>query len=125
MVAVIPAKNQEEIAETFKEHNIELCDGAMAMIARVGDEKVGSAVFSIVNNEMTLLSVLYPKEDIGLCDLISRAAMNYGVNRNIMYCELGEKAPKKEFYTLGFIKNSEETTIDIIKTFTLCTNCKK
>ncbi len=123
MVRVKPV-NVHEIEEYFKLHNVEICDGAMAMVALEGEERVGSAVFSITENNLTLLSVQYPEKDLFICDLTSRAVMNYGVNRGKLYCELGEKAPFKEFVLFGFIKNAEEKTINIIKTFTMCTNCK-
>lgn len=124
MVRVTPAKSQEEIESLFNEHGIDLCEGANAVVAIENDEKVGSAVFSLIGTELTLLSVIYPNKDLYICDLTSRAVMNYGVNRGALYCELGEKAPFAEFVAFGFIKNSTETSVNIIRTFTMCTNCK-
>ncbi len=124
MVTVKPLKDADSISQMFDAHSIELCDGAVAMIAVEGDKEVGSAVFSMIGTELTVLSVKYPKEDIYICDLVSRAVMNYGVNRGAMFCEIVPTAPVKEFYLLGFIKSVDETSIDIIKTFTMCTKCK-
>ena len=124
MVRVTPAKNQEEVKDYFDAHGIEMCDGANAVVAIENDSVVGSAVFSLVGTDLTLLSVKYPKKDLYICDLTSRAVMNYGVNRGALYCELGEKAPYAEFVAFGFIKNAEETSVNIIRTFTMCTNCK-
>lgn len=125
MIEVKPSKSQEEINAIFKLHGIELCDGAMSVNAIENGKVVGSAVFSMIGTELTLLSVIYPSDDIYVCDLVSRAVMNYGVNRGAMYCELGESAPKKEFLAFGFIENINDTSVNIIKTFTMCTNCKK
>ncbi len=125
MVEVRPSKSKEEIEKIFELHGIDLCEGAMACNAIENGRVVGSAVFSLVNTELTLLSVIYPKDDIYICDLVSRAVMNYGANRNALYCELGEKVPKMEFLSFGFIENINETSVNIIKTFTMCTNCKK
>ena len=124
VVNVRPVQSDEEIVGLFKEHNIELCQGAMAMIAIEKGNQVGSAVFQLLNGELTLLSVDYPEKDYVLCDLISRGVMNYGVNRGVLYCNLGEKAPKAEFLMLGFIKDMSETSVNIIRTFTMCTHCK-
>ncbi len=124
MVSVKPVDNEAEIAELFNQHGIELCEGAMAMIAVEKGERVGSAVFKIAGEELTLLSVIYPKQDQFICDLVSRGVMNYGVNRGMLYCELGEKAPKAEFLMFGFIKDINETSVNIIRTFTMCTHCK-
>ncbi len=123
MVRVKPV-DEQEIELYFKQHNIEICDGAMAMVAIEGENTVGSAVFSLTEDKLTLLSVIYPEKDLFICDLTSRAVMNYGVNRGKLYCELGEKAPYKEFVLFGFIKSAEEKSVNIIKTFTMCTNCK-
>ncbi len=125
MIEVRPSKNAEEIKAIFALHGIELCEGAMAMNAIENGKVVGSAVFSSIGDKLTLLSVIYPPDDIYVCDLVSRAVMNYGANRDAMYCELGESAPKKEFLMFGFIENIDETSVNIIKTFTMCTNCKK
>lgn len=124
MVRVTPAKNQEEINSYFELHEIDLCDGANAVIAVENGTVVGSAVFSLVGTELTLLSVKYPKNDLYICDLTSRAVMNYGVNRGALFCELGEKAPFSEFIAFRFISNTNEKSVNIIKTFTMCTNCK-
>lgn len=125
MVAVKPVQSDREIAEIFDEHGVVLCDGAMAMIAVEKEKKVGSAAFQLLDGELTLLSVHYPKNDLYLCDLISRGAMNYGVNRGVLYCNLGEQAPKDEFVKFGFIKDLSETSVNIIRVFTMCTHCKK
>ncbi len=125
MIEVKPSKSQEEIEKIFKLHNIELCEGAMAVNAIENGKVVGSAVFSLIDTELTLLSVIYPKDDLYVCDLVSRAVMNYGVNRGAMYCELAATAPKAEFLALGFIENINETSLNIIRIFTMCTHCKK
>ena len=124
MVRVTPVKSQEEIEKYFDLHSVELCDGANVMVAIENDTVVGSAVFSLVGTDLTLLSVNYPKNDLYICDLTSRAVMNYGVNRGALFCELGEKAPFAEFVAFRFIENAKETSVNIIKTFTMCTNCK-
>ncbi len=125
MIEVRPSKNQEEIEEVFEIHGAKLCEGAMSVKAIENGKVVGSAIFSLVGTELTLISVIYPKDDIYVCDLVSRGVMNYGVNRGAMYCNLAKTAPKSEFLAFGFIENINETSINIIRTFTMCTNCKK
>ncbi len=125
MVAVTPAKNEQEIRNVFEEHGIELTDGAMAMRAVENNECVGSAAFTLIDGVLTLLSVKYPQKDMFICDLISRGVMNYGVNRGVLYCELGPAAPRKEFLMFGFIKSADEDSVNIIRTFTMCTHCKE
>ena len=124
MVNVRPVQSDKQVSELFIQHGIKQCDGGMAMVAIENERQVGSAVFQLINGELTLLSVEYPEKDYTLCDLISRGVMNYGVNRGVLYCQLGEKAPKAEFLMLGFIKDMSECSVNIIRTFTMCTHCK-
>ena len=93
MIEVTPAKSEQEVDIIFKQHGIATREGAMAMKAVENGKEVGSAAFTMIGGELTLLSVIYPHDDIYVCDLVSRAVMNYGVNRGALFCELAEKAP--------------------------------
>lgn len=125
MVAVKPVNDVELIKKLYAEHNIEFTENSNAVSAVENGEMVGSGLFTLIDGTLTLLSVKYPKNDLFVCDLISRGVMNYGVNRGVLYCELGENAPLAEFVAFGFIKSKEETSVNIIRTFTQCTHCNK
>ncbi len=125
MVAVKPVDDIELIKKLYAEHNIEFNEYSNAVSAVENGEMVGSGLFTLIDGVLTLLSVKYPKNDLFVCDLISRGVMNYGVNRGVLYCELGENAPFAEFVAFGFIKSKEETSVNIIRTFTQCTHCNK
>ena len=124
MIAVTPAKNQDQIKEVFNELGQTLSEKSMAVTAVENNKQIGCAAFNFDGEELTLLSVKYPKNDIFVCDLISRGVMNFGVNRNILYCELGPDAPIDEFVKLGFIKSKAEASVNIIKAFMECKSCK-
>ena len=123
MIHVKPATN-EQIAEIF-DNNI--FDGANAMIATDTDtgEFVGYSKFSIINGVFMLYEVSPAEKDIWLCDLISRATMNYAINRGIILCSLDKEAPKSAFLLLRYIENEQTDCINIIQLFTMCKNCSK
>lgn len=125
MVTVKPAPSAEKTEELFRTYRIPSCEGQMAMIAYDGDREVGCGLFSLVDSQLTLLFVDYPKNDLFLCDLISRGVMNYGANRGALDCDLVESAPKAEFVAFGFIPDLSASSVNIIRTFTMCTHCKK
>ena len=123
MIHVKPA-SREQIAEIF---NNNLFDGANAMIATDTEtgEVVGYSKFSIINGVFTIYDVSPAEKDIWLCDLISRATMNYAVNRGILLCNLDKAAPKRAFLLLRYIDNEQIDCINIIQLFTMCKNCSK
>ncbi len=123
MIHVRPAKC-DEIKEIYGDT---ITDTANAMIAEDCDtnDKVGHSKFEIADGKFTLFDVVPAEKDIWLCDLITRATMNYAVNRNILICNLDENAPKHAFKLLRYIENEEITEINIIHLFTMCKNCEK
>ena len=123
MIHVKPATN-DQIAEIF-DNNI--FEGANAMIATDTEtgEVVGHSKFSIINGIFTIYDVSPAEKDIWLCDLISRATMNYAINRGIILCNLDKNAPKGAFSLLRYIENELIDCINIIQLFTMCKNCSK
>ena len=123
MIHVKPATS-EQIAEIFDNT---LFEGANAMIATDTEtgEIVGHSKFSIINGIFTIYDVSPAEKDIWLCDLISRATMNYAINRGIILCNLHGNSPKDAFKLLRYIENDEDDCINIINLFTMCKNCSK
>lgn len=123
MIHVKPATG-EQIAEIFDNN---LFDGANAMIATDTEtgEVVGYSKFSIIDGVFTIYDVSPSEKDIWLCDLISRATMNYAINRGILLCNLDKVAPKGAFLLLRYIDNEQTDCINIIQLFTMCKNCSK
>ncbi|MBQ3564430.1 MAG: hypothetical protein IJO58_04830 [Clostridia bacterium] len=123
MIHVKPATG-EQIAEIFDNN---LFDGANAMIATDTEtgEVVGHSKFSIIDGVFTIHDVCPSEKDIWLCDLISRATMNYAINRGILLCNLDKVAPKGAFLLLRYIENEQTDCINIIQLFTMCKNCSK
>lgn len=123
MIHVRPAK-LDEIKEIFGDT---ITDHANAMIAEDCNtgEKVGYSKFEIDDGKFTLFDVVPAEKDIWLCDLITRATMNYAVNRNILVCNLDKSAPKHAFKLLRYIENEDIGEINIIHLFTMCKNCSK
>lgn len=123
MIHVRPAKINE-IKEIYGDT---ITDYANAMIAEDCDkgETVGYSKFEIDDGKFTLFDVVPAEKDIWLCDLITRATMNYAVNRNILICNLAEGSPKHAFKLLRYIENEDIGEINIIHLFTMCKNCEK
>lgn len=123
MIHVRPAKD-EEIKKLYSDG---IFDGANAMIADdiESGKSVGYSKFSISDGKFTLTDVSPAEKDIWLCDLITRATMNYAVNRNILICKLTDQAPKHAFKLLKYIENEQISKINIIHLFTMCKNCGK
>ena len=123
MIHVKPATSKQ-IAEIFDNN---LFDGANAMIATDTEtgEVVGHSKFSIIDGVFTIHDVCPSEKDIWLCDLISRATMNYAINRGILLCNLDKVAPKGAFLLLRYIENEQTDCINIIQLFTMCKNCSK
>lgn len=123
MIHVKPATS-EQIAEIFDNT---LFEGANAMIATDTEtgEIVGHSKFSIINGIFTIYDVSPAEKDIWLCDLISRATMNYAINRGTLLCNLDKAAPKSAFLLLRYIENEQTDCINIIQLFTMCKNCSK
>ena len=123
MIHVKPATG-EQIAEIFDNN---LFDGANAMIATDTEtgEVVGHSKFSIIDGVFTIHDVCPSEKDIWLCDLISRATMNFAINRGILLCNLDKVAPKGAFLLLRYIENEQTDCINIIQLFTMCKNCSK
>lgn len=123
MIHVRPAK----LDEIKKIYGDTITDHANAMIAEdcnTGD-KVGYSKFEICDGRFTLFDIVPAEKDIWLCDLITRATMNYAVNRNILVCNLDKSAPKHAFKLLRYIENEDIGEINIIHLFTMCKNCSK
>ncbi len=123
MIHVRPAKN-DEIKEIYGDN---ITDGANAMIAEDCDtsERVGYSKFEITNGKFTLFDIVPAEKDIWLCDLITRATMNYAVNRNILICNFADSTPKHAFKLLRYIESEDVGEINIIHLFTMCKNCEK
>ena len=123
MIHVRPAK-LDEIKEIYGDT---ITDSANAMIAEDCDtgDKVGYSKFEICDGRFTLFDIVPAEKDIWLCDLITRATMNYAVNRNILVCNLDKSAPKHAFKLLRYIENEDIGEINIIHLFTMCKNCSK
>ena len=123
MIAVSPIRNREAVRALFDRYHISFDEYSQAVEARSDETPVGHGLFTLRGNELTLQYVDYPAEDPTLCDLITRAVMNYGVNRGVIDCDLGPQAPKAALFSLGFLSSMEESCMNIIRVFTHCTAC--
>ena len=123
MIVVSPMKESESIKQAFDRFQIAYSDGCMAVQALEDDRTVGYGLFSLVERDLTLLYVDYPASDPAVCDLVTRAVMNYGINRGALECEIGPEAPVKALVSLGFIPDESATSMNIVYVFTHCTHC--
>lgn len=123
MILVSPVKGTDSVKQMFDRFQIPFADGCMAVQVLEDDRPVGCGLFSLVERELVLLYVGYPAEDPEVCDLVTRAVMNYGINRGALECELGPQAPKEALVALGFIPDLSATSMNIVHVFTHCTHC--
>lgn len=124
MIVVSPMKDIEEVKQRFDHCRIAYTDGCMSVQAIEDGAPVGFGLFTLAERELTLLYVDYPESDPAVCDLITRAVMNYGVNRGALECEIGPMAPKKALVALGFIPDETAVSMNIVYVFTHCTHCR-
>ena len=123
MLTVSPISDRTEVARLFAAHDLPLTEDSLAVGAKDGDAVAGCGLFTLKGLELTLLAVDYPADDPILCDLITRAVMNYGANRGALDCALGENAPKDALLSLGFLEREDQQEMNIRHVFTTCTHC--
>ena len=123
MITVSPIKDERAVRALFDKHGIAFSDVCAAVCAIEGGVEVGCGLFALDGRDLTLLFVDFPETDVEICELITRAVMNYGVNRGTLDCGLGPASPKATLVSLGFIPDDTATSMNIIHVFTHCTHC--
>lgn len=111
-------------AEKFcRECEIEFFEGiTTAMLAKDGENTVGGVVFDLRENKM-ILRCIEPYSDTLMTDGMLRSALFFAANKNITDVRFCEKVDEPTVKKLGFLKNSEEKTVDITNLFSNCKNC--
>lgn len=121
MISVIPSKDKIKIEELFKKHGLPTDEFSSCVIAREKEEILGYALYELTPKTITIYAI-EPQGDIPLADGILRSALHVAAENFVLDARYSEEAPKELFEVLGFIKNSEEKTLNIDKLFGGC-NC--
>lgn len=119
MISVIPVKDKKEIEDIFKSRGFEVTENSGAVLAKSGNELLGSCLYYLDQKSIVILSV-EPKEDLMLADGILRSALHVAAERSAMDAFYNDASDEGFYQKLGFIKSKEEKRLDIDKLFGGC-----
>ena len=120
-VKAIPSdKAKEKCAEIGLEYK----SGTSVLLATEGEKVLGSCVYDIDCNQMTLRDIS-PQEDFVMADSLLRSALFVAANKGIFEVCWAENIKAELISKLGFVKNITNCSIDVTNLFSSCENCKK
>lgn len=122
MITISPCKDSAKLREIFFQHGAEFNDNAGCVIACFGDEVIGSCLYYLDKESITVLHV-EPTEDIMLADGILRSALHVAAELFVFKAFYTKDAPEDLFSHLGFVKDRSGRTLDMDKLFKGC-DCK-
>jgi hypothetical protein len=122
MISVLPLKSENELAELFAAHSIEVNEFSGAVSAVCNGERLGYCLFTLDDKKMTVLEI-QPRNDLALADGILRSALHNAVCAKVIRAQYVDSSPVEIFEKLGFILNREEKTLNISKLFKSCHSC--
>lgn len=92
------------------------------MLAKDKEKVIGSCVFDLSDNKMTIRDI-EPGKDMIMTDSMLRSALFLAANRGIEDVFYAENIKSDTIERLGFMKNPQEKSIDITNLFSTCKNC--
>lgn len=122
MIEIHPLRDKEKLTKIYKEQGITMGDNSIAILATDGDEILGSCLFDLDDNAVTIHAI-NPVDDVYFADGLLRSALHVGVENGKNVAFYSNSAPEKLFETLGFIKNLEKKELNVDKLFSSCQNC--
>lgn len=123
MISLIPSKNEQQIADYFKKHNLVLDDFSGCVTASEGENIIGYSLYRLDKDSMTVF-VIEPQDDIMLADGILRSTLHVAAENFVLNAFYNNNSPIDLFAKLGFIKDEQEKRLNIDRLFSGC-NCKK
>lgn len=123
MLTVLPCRDREEVKNIFNRYSVAFTENSGCVVARDRDEILGECLYELDEKRIIILR-LSPQDDLMLADGILRSALHQAAERSAMDARFSADAPEAIFKTLGFIKNSDERTLNIEKLFGGCCSCK-
>ncbi len=122
MLEVLVCKDENVTKELFEEAGVSLPENPLAIRAMCGDEMFGFSLFTIDENNETVLFIS-PEDDLRLADGILRSTLHVGTERGVTDAFYGEKVSEELLRKINFIEDSNERRLKLQNLFTDCCNC--
>ena len=123
MITLAPLKEKAEIEKYFKSKGILTDENSGCLIAQSGGEILGFSLYSLTKDKMTV-HYIEPINDIALADGILRSTIHIACENNVYDTFYSESLDEDFLKKIGFIKNSDEKSLDTEKLFKSCRGCK-
>lgn len=123
MIEIHPLRDRQKLEEYYISAKVSMTDNSMAVIAADGDEVIGNCLFDM-NDDNIMIHHLEPSFDRYFADGLLRSALHVGVENGKMLAFYSESSLFPLFNSLGFIKNAENSELNVEKLFSSCQNCK-
>ncbi len=124
MLILAPMTDRQEIENIFSQKGIPSGEFSGCVTAKNGDELLGLSLYELDREKITV-HYIEPLNDIPLADGILRSTLHVAAERSVMNAFYTETVPEDFLNIIGFIKNSEEKSLDIDKLFKSCQSCGK
>ncbi len=124
MLILAPLINRQEIENIFLEKGIQSNEFSGCVTAKNGDELLGLCLYDLDFKKITV-RYIEPLNDIPLMDGILRSTLHVAAERSVMNAFYEDTVPQDSLKMIGFIKNSEEKSLNIDKLFKSCHSCGK
>lgn len=124
MLILAPLTDKTEIENIFLEKGISLGEFSGCVTAKNGDELLGLCLYDLDSKKITV-RYIEPLNDVPLADGILRSTLHVAAERSVMNAFYTDTVPEDFLKLIGFIKNSDEKSLDIDKLFKACQSCGK
>ena len=124
MLFLAPMTDKEEIENIFLEKGITFSEFSGCVTAKNGDKLLGRCLYDLDKEKITV-HYIEPLNDIPLADGILRSTLHVAAERSVMNAFYADTVPEDFLKIIGFIKNSDEKSLDIDKLFKSCQSCGK
>ena len=120
----VKAVSPDKAKEVCENIGLEYKSGTSVLLATEGDKMLGSCVYDVADNVMTIRNIT-PEDDFVMADSLLRSALFVAANKGIFDVYWAENIKAELISKLGFIKNASNCSIDVTNLFSSCENCKK
>lgn len=124
MLFLAPMNNREEIKNIFSQKNISFNEFSGCVTAKNGDEVLGFCLYDLDTKKITV-HYIEPLDDVALADGILRSTLHVAAERSVMNAFYSDTVPENFLNMIGFIKNTDDKSLDIDKLFGGCQSCGK
>ena len=119
-----PINDKDEVCAYYKKAGLDMSIFSQCLKATDKNEVLGFCLYDLTHKDITV-RYIEPIDNLALGDGILRSTLHVAAEKSIMNAFYGETVPEEFFKKLGFIKNSDEKSLDIDKLFKSCADCAK